>query len=223
MISAMPGQTTVETFSSSGTYLSTWFRQQFGDPDLAGAPDPALERDAAALPVGSERLLTLPYWNAAQTPHWDSQASGRDAGLAGLPHPRALLPVAARGHRVRIAHAARRFGGRARRARRRAPRDGRRCPQRAVDADPGRRLRPPARGVRRRRGQRPRRGRHRTDRHRRVRLAARGRGRGGHAPTPSSNPGPMGRRGLLPTCDRSTSASTPHTRRPASRPARPDR
>jgi xylulokinase len=88
MISAMPGHTTVETFSSSGTYLPTWFRKQFGDPNLAGAPDPALERDAAALPVGSERLLTLPYWNAAQTPHWDSQASGVTLGWQGC-HTRA--------------------------------------------------------------------------------------------------------------------------------------
>jgi xylulokinase len=88
MISATPGHTTVETFSASGTYLPTWFREQFGDPDLAGAPDPALERDAAALPVGSERLLTLPYWNAAQTPHWDSQASGVTFGWQGC-HTRA--------------------------------------------------------------------------------------------------------------------------------------
>ena len=84
----LTNSSTVETFSSSGTYLSTWFRQQFGDPDLAGAPDPALERDAAALPVGSERLLTLPYWNAAQTPHWDSQASGVTLGWQGC-HTRA--------------------------------------------------------------------------------------------------------------------------------------
>jgi xylulokinase len=88
MISAMPGQSTVETFSSSGTYLPTWFRQQFGDPELAGAPDPELERAAAALPVGSERLLTLPYWNAAQTPHWDGQASGVTLGWQGC-HTRA--------------------------------------------------------------------------------------------------------------------------------------
>lgn len=88
MISAMPGQTTVETFSASGTYLPTWFRQEFGDPELGGAPDPALERAAAALPVGSERLLTLPYWNAAQTPHWDTQASGLTMGWRGC-HTRA--------------------------------------------------------------------------------------------------------------------------------------
>lgn len=88
MVSAMPGQTTVETFSSSGTFLSTWFRREFGDPALAGAPDPALEAAAAALPVGSERLLTLPYWNAAQTPHWDGRASGVVLGWQGC-HTRA--------------------------------------------------------------------------------------------------------------------------------------
>ncbi|MGV0743409.1 xylulokinase [Mycolicibacterium sp. XJ870] len=88
MISAIPGHTTAETFSSSGTYLPTWFRTEFGDPELAGAPDPELERDAAALPLGSEHLLTLPYWNGAQTPHWDSQASGITLGWRGC-HTRA--------------------------------------------------------------------------------------------------------------------------------------
>ncbi|WP_131705560.1 xylulokinase [Mycolicibacterium obuense] len=88
MISAMPGQSTVETFSSSGTYLSTWFRREFGDPGLAGAPDPALERAAADLPIGSERLMTLPYWNGAQTPHWDGKASGVTLGWQGC-HTRA--------------------------------------------------------------------------------------------------------------------------------------
>jgi xylulokinase len=88
MISVVPGQTTVETFSSSGTFLSTWFRQEFGDPELGGAPDAKLERDAAALPVGSERLLTLPYWNAAQTPHWDGRAAGVTLGWQGC-HTRA--------------------------------------------------------------------------------------------------------------------------------------
>lgn len=88
MVSAMPGQSTVETFSSSGTFLTTWFRREFGDPALAGAPDPALEAAAAALPVGSERLLTLPYWNATQTPHWDSQTSGVVIGWQGC-HTRA--------------------------------------------------------------------------------------------------------------------------------------
>lgn len=88
MISALPGQKTVETFSSSGTYLPAWFRRELGRPELEGTPDPELERAAAAVPVGSERLLTLPYWNGAQTPHWDGRASGMTIGWKGC-HTRA--------------------------------------------------------------------------------------------------------------------------------------
>ena len=132
-------------------------------PELAGAPDPAWNATPAACRSAASGLLTLPYWNAAQTPHWDSQGIRGDAGLAGLPHPRALLPVVAGGHRLRVAHAARRFGGRAGERVEVHPRHGRRGPQRAVDADPGRRLRPPTRGARHRRDQRARRGRRRAD------------------------------------------------------------
>jgi xylulokinase len=38
--------------------------------------------------VGSERLVTLPYWNGAQTPHWDGRASGVTLGWQGC-HTRA--------------------------------------------------------------------------------------------------------------------------------------
>lgn len=80
LVSPVPGATTVETFSSSGTFLPTWFRREFGRPELLGCPDPDLEAAAAAVPVGSDHLLTLPYWNAAQTPHWDPLASGATIG-----------------------------------------------------------------------------------------------------------------------------------------------
>lgn len=86
MLSVLPGHTTVETFLSSGTYLPTWFRRRFGTED--GAPDPELERAASSVPVGSDGLLTLPYWNAAQTPHWDPHASGVMIGWRGS-HTRA--------------------------------------------------------------------------------------------------------------------------------------
>lgn len=88
MVSAIPGQTTVETFSASGTYLPTWYRREFGNAELGEAPDPALERAAAAVGPGAERLLTLPYWNSAQTPHWDGRASGVTIGWRGC-HTRA--------------------------------------------------------------------------------------------------------------------------------------
>jgi len=90
MVSAVPHQTTVETFSSSGTHLPTWFRREFGPPELAGRPDAALEAAADAVPVGSQRLLTLPYWNAAQTPHWDAHVSGATLGWRSH-HTRAHL------------------------------------------------------------------------------------------------------------------------------------
>ena len=80
LVSVVEGNTTLETFLSSGTYLPTWFRRTFGPSDLCGEPDPALEAAAAALPPGSDRLVTLPFWNAAQTPHWDPRASGAMVG-----------------------------------------------------------------------------------------------------------------------------------------------
>ncbi len=88
LLSVIPGNTTLETFLSSGTYLPTWFRREFGAVEAAGAPDPVLEAAAAALPAGAGGLITLPYWNAAQTPHWDPHASGVMLGWRGM-HTRA--------------------------------------------------------------------------------------------------------------------------------------
>jgi xylulokinase len=87
-VSAVPGGTTLETFSSSGTFLPSWFRREFGRPELQGQPDPELDAAAAAVPAGSEGLLTLPHWHGAQTPHWDAQASGAVLGWRGW-HTRA--------------------------------------------------------------------------------------------------------------------------------------
>jgi len=83
MASAIPGQYTLETFLSSGTYLTTWYRQQFGNPELGGSPDPDLEAAAAAIQPGADGLLTVPYWNSAQTPHWDPDAKGIMVGWHG--------------------------------------------------------------------------------------------------------------------------------------------
>jgi xylulokinase len=86
----VPGTYTLETILNSAAYLAGWFREQFGDPELTGAPDPALEAAAAALPPGAEGLLTLPYWNAAQTPYWDADARGAMVGWHGR-HTRAHM------------------------------------------------------------------------------------------------------------------------------------
>jgi xylulokinase len=87
---AVPGTFVLETILNSAAYLAGWYRTQFGDPALAGAPDPALEAAAAALAPGAEGLLTLPYWNAAQTPYWDADARGATVGWHGG-HTRAHL------------------------------------------------------------------------------------------------------------------------------------
>ncbi len=73
-----------ELLLSSGAYLATWFRQEFGDPALGGAPDPALEAAATEVPPGCLGLITMPYWNAVQTPHWDPIARGAVVGWRGI-------------------------------------------------------------------------------------------------------------------------------------------
>jgi xylulokinase len=86
----IPGTYTLETILNSAAYLAGWFRQQFGDPALNGAPDLVLDAAAAAVPPGADGLLTLPYWNAAQTPYWDAAARGATVGWHGG-HTRAHL------------------------------------------------------------------------------------------------------------------------------------
>ena len=85
-----PGSYTLETILNSAAYLATWCREQFGEPSPGGPAGAGLEAEAARVPVGAEGLLTLPYWNAAQTPYWDPQARGAVVGWHGR-HTRAHL------------------------------------------------------------------------------------------------------------------------------------
>ncbi|HOB05773.1 MAG TPA: FGGY family carbohydrate kinase [Propionibacteriaceae bacterium] len=86
----LPGQYVLEIVQNSGAYLASWFRTELGDPALAGRPDPQLEAAAARVPAGCGGLVTLPYWNAVQSPHWDPTARGAIVGLAGA-HGRAEI------------------------------------------------------------------------------------------------------------------------------------
>lgn len=79
----LPGQYVLEIVQNSGSYLAGWFRSELGDPALAGRPDPALDEAAAAVPIGCGGLMTLPYWNAVQSPYWNPVARGAIVGLAG--------------------------------------------------------------------------------------------------------------------------------------------
>lgn len=85
-----PGTYALETILNAAAYVASWCRGEFGDPGDAGGTGAALEAAAAALPVGAEGLLTLPYWNAAQTPYWDPLARGAVVGWHGR-HTRAHL------------------------------------------------------------------------------------------------------------------------------------
>ena len=79
-----------ELLVSSGAFLTTWFREALGDPALGAKVDPKLEADAAQVPVGCLGLITMPYWNAVQTPHWDPLARGAVVGWRGI-HKRAHM------------------------------------------------------------------------------------------------------------------------------------
>ncbi|MDO5721820.1 MAG: FGGY-family carbohydrate kinase [Actinomycetaceae bacterium] len=88
LVAGIPGWYVLESVQNSGSVLGNWFRKHFGDPQLDGAPDPALEEAASKVPAGSEGLLTLPYWNAVQSPHWDPFARGAVVGY-GSSHTKA--------------------------------------------------------------------------------------------------------------------------------------
>jgi xylulokinase len=91
---AVPGTYTLETLLSSGTYLVNWFIDRFGPCPGAGVPlntgagvprtaEEVMEAQASAVPPGSDGLIVLPYWNAAQTPYWDPHARGAVLGWSG--------------------------------------------------------------------------------------------------------------------------------------------
>ena len=79
----IPGQYVLEIVQNSGAYLAGWFRDKLGDPTLQGRPDQALDELAAAVRPGCGGLVTLPYWNAVQSPFWNPVAHGAIVGLAG--------------------------------------------------------------------------------------------------------------------------------------------
>lgn len=88
LIGGIPGTYVFEIVQNSGSVLYNWFRKNLGDPALEGGLDQQLEEQAQALQPGAEGLLTLPYWNAAQSPHWDPFATGAMIGF-GTGHTRA--------------------------------------------------------------------------------------------------------------------------------------
>ena len=73
------GTVVLETLLNSAGYLVEWFGTRFA----ADAPPAGVADAAAQVPPGCEGLLTLPYWNAVQSPHWDPLARGATVGWHG--------------------------------------------------------------------------------------------------------------------------------------------
>lgn len=86
----IPGKFVLEILQSSGVFLPTWWRRALGNPELKGAPDPALDEAAAKVSIGCGGLFTMPYWNAVQSPHWDPAVRGAQVGWQGI-HDRAAM------------------------------------------------------------------------------------------------------------------------------------
>ena len=78
----------LENCLRSGTFLVNWFVDRFvpgGRDD--GSVFERLEREAAALPIGSEGVMVQPYWSGVMDPHWDVDAGGAILGLGGSHGP----------------------------------------------------------------------------------------------------------------------------------------
>jgi len=75
-----------ETCVRSGAFLINWFTDQLlGSTDRA-ATLAELEARAAAIPIGSDGVMALPYWSGCMDPHWDASARGCFFGLGGNHH-----------------------------------------------------------------------------------------------------------------------------------------
>lgn len=81
LAAGIPNKYVLEVLQSSGSFLATWFRRSIGTSE--GRPDPELDAAAAEIPIGCGGLMTMPYWNAVQSPHWDPAVRGAQIGWDG--------------------------------------------------------------------------------------------------------------------------------------------
>jgi xylulokinase len=86
MSGTVPASYNYEFFVGAGTYLVNWFKTHISQPEnnIGGAPEQYWESKALEVPIGSEGLFTLPYWNGALTPYWDQNARGSIVGFSGI-------------------------------------------------------------------------------------------------------------------------------------------
>lgn len=88
LVAGIPDWYVLESVQNSGSVLGNWFRQNFHNPEEDGKPDLELDAEVEKIEPGSEGLLTLPYWNAVQSPYWNPFARGAVVGF-GSGHTKA--------------------------------------------------------------------------------------------------------------------------------------
>ena len=71
-----------ETSLRTGAFLTDWFAHEICRAQGDAKIYQQLEAEAAAIPIGSDGLLALPYWGAVMTPYWDADARGCFIGLS---------------------------------------------------------------------------------------------------------------------------------------------
>jgi len=103
MSGALPSTFLFESDLKGGTFTIDWLCSTV----LRNAASPAeLEREADAIPAGSEGLLLLPYFAGVMNPFWDDDASGAFIGLRGSHRPahlyRAILEGIAMEQRLHL-------------------------------------------------------------------------------------------------------------------------
>ena len=74
----------LETCLKSGAFLINWFVDQFLPGDRREKDFfIKLEQKARQIPLGSDGLMTLPYWSGVMNPHWNPNGRGCFIGLGG--------------------------------------------------------------------------------------------------------------------------------------------
>jgi sugar (pentulose or hexulose) kinase len=85
----------LETDLQGGTFTITWLVDRWlRRHDVSRSFDEVLaelDERAAALPVGADGLVVLPYWNGVMNPFWDDRASGVVIGWRGSHEPAHLF------------------------------------------------------------------------------------------------------------------------------------
>ena len=77
-----------ETSLRAGTFLIDWFLHKVlrSDPGQKEKTYDDLDNEAKNIPIGSEGLMVLPYWNAVMNPWWDPDARGCIIGFSSGHH-----------------------------------------------------------------------------------------------------------------------------------------